>query len=96
MTDAAEHCQRPWWKRPPVWFIAIAAVSLLIVVAIEFAPTGKQTAMPYSTFLDQVDAGNIASVTFQGTEIIGHFKRPLDSAQRTPSAPVSRISATPR
>ena len=30
MTHAMEHCQRPWWKRPPVWFIAIAAVLLLI------------------------------------------------------------------
>ena len=33
------------------------------------------------TFLNQVEAGNIASVTFQGTEILGRFKRPLDSAQ---------------
>lgn len=30
-----EHCHRPWWKRPPVWFIAIAAVLLLSVAVIE-------------------------------------------------------------
>jgi len=61
-----------------VWFIAIAAVLLLIVVAVE--QTGKQAATAYSTFLNQVEAGNVASVTFQGTEILGRFKRPLDSA----------------
>ncbi len=46
VTHAAEHCQRPWWMRPPVWFIAIAAVLLLIVVAVE--QTGKQAATPYA------------------------------------------------
>ncbi len=83
MTPAAGHCQRPWWMRPPVWFIAISAVAaLLISVAIEFAPSSKMTRVSYSAFLDQLDAGNIASATFQGTEINGHFKQPLDGAQK--------------
>lgn len=79
MTHAMEHCQRPWWKRPPVWFIAIAAVLLLSVVVVE--QTDKPAAMPYSIFLDQVEAGKIASVTLEGTEIHGRFKQPLEGAQ---------------
>jgi hypothetical protein len=82
MTHEMKHCDRPWWKRPPVWFIAIAAAVLLGVVGVEFEPAGKPVATPYGMFLDQVEAGNVASVTFQGTEINGRFKRPLDGTQR--------------
>jgi hypothetical protein len=77
-----EHCDRPWWKRPPVWFIAIVVVLLLIVVGLQIEKAGKAVPAPYSAFLDQLEAGNIASVTFQGTEIHGRFKRFADSAQR--------------
>jgi cell division protease FtsH len=76
MTLAMEHCQRPWWKRPPFRFIVIAAALLFVILALEH--TDRQASTPYSTFLDQLDAGNVASVTIQGTEINGHYKRPLD------------------
>lgn len=81
MTHAVEHCDRPWWKRPPVWFIAIAAVLLLIAAGVEMGTAGKVTPMPYSAFLDQLETGKVASVTFRGTEIHGRLKRPPDSAQ---------------
>jgi ATP-dependent Zn protease len=77
-----EHCDRPWWKRPPVWFIAIAVVLLLIVIAMQIETAGKAVPVPYSAFLDQLEADKVASVTFQGTEIQGRFKRSPDSAQR--------------
>jgi ATP-dependent Zn protease len=83
MTHAMEHCQRPWWKRPPIWFIAIAVVLALVIgIAAEIETTGKAAATSYSVFLDQLEAGNVASVTIQGTEIRGRFKRPMDGAQR--------------
>jgi ATP-dependent Zn protease len=77
MAHEMQHCDRPWWKRPPVWFIGIAVVAAVLVVAVE--KSGKGAPMPYSTFLDQLEAGNVASVTFNGMEIDGHFKHPLDS-----------------
>ena len=64
MTHEMKHCDRPWWKRPPVWFIAIAVAVLLIVVGAEFETAGKPVSTPYGAFLDQVEAGNVASVTF--------------------------------
>jgi len=82
MPHEMKHCDRPWWKRPPVWFIAIAAVLLLIVVGIEFETAGKSAAMPYGGFLDQLEAGNLASVTFQGTEIRGRLKQPFKDTQQ--------------
>jgi ATP-dependent Zn protease len=62
-----------------VWFIGIVAAVLLSVAVAE--QTDKPAATPYSTFLDQVEAGKIASVAFEGTEIVGRFKQPSDSAQ---------------
>jgi hypothetical protein len=77
MAEPAQHCQRRWWQRPPVWFIGIAAVAALVIgVAVELSD--RSAPMPYSAFLDQLDAGNVASVTFRGTEISGRLKRPLE------------------
>ena len=79
MTHAMEHCQRPWWKRPPVWILVIAAVSILLMVVVT-ENGGKPPVTPYSTFLDQIEAGNVASVTFQGMQIEGRYKRPPGGA----------------
>ncbi len=79
MADVVQHhCTRPWWLRPPVWFIGIAAALLAVFAMTEIA--GRPAAAPYGAFLDQLDAGNVASVTFQGTEIDGRFKQPLNEA----------------
>ena len=48
--------------------------------------TAGPAATPYGTFLDQLDAGNVASVTLQGTEIKGHFKHPLNAAAANDAA----------
>jgi cell division protease FtsH len=82
-----EHCDRPWWKRPPVWFIAIAVVVLLAAIGIEIETAGKPVAMPYSTFLDQLDADNVASVSLNGTELRGRFKHPLGKSPSKDAAP---------
>ncbi len=79
MTDAVQHhCTRPWWLRPPVWLIGIALVALAVYAIVEV--TGKPAFISYSAFLDQLDAGNIASVTFKGTEIDGRLKHPSNNA----------------
>ena len=49
--------------------------------------------IPYSTFVDQVQAGNIASVKITGNEITGNFTRPLMWPQVSGS-PTSAV-ATP-
>ena len=75
MTDVHPHCTRPWWMRPPVWLLGIVLVTRRLGI-VEII--GRPAATPYSTFLDQLDAGNVASITFRGTEIDGRFKRPLN------------------
>ena len=82
-----EHRDGPWWSRIPRvwWVVAIVAVLVMLGIAV-IEKVGEPAPMPYSTFLDQLDAGNVASVTFQGTEINGHFKHPLDSENPTGTA----------
>jgi ATP-dependent Zn protease len=77
MTDIAhhQHCTRPWYMRPPVWLLGVVLVALAVFGIIEMA--GKPAATPYGAFLDQLEAGNVASVTFQGTQIEGRFKNPI-------------------
>jgi len=84
MPHDMKHCGRPWWKRPPVWVIAIAAVLLLIGVGVDFSTGGRASPMAYGVFLDQLEAGTIASVTIRGTEIRGRFKQPPNSPPREP------------
>jgi ATP-dependent Zn protease len=88
MTDSAHfHCSRPWYMRPPVWLLGVVLVALAVFGIIEMI--GRPAVTPYGTFLDQLDAGNVASVTFQGTQIEGHYKNPTgntalnDATQQT-------------
>jgi ATP-dependent Zn protease len=87
MTHAMQHCDRPWWKRPPFWFIAIAVVALLVFAVME--QTGKGAVTPYSQLFDQIEAGNVASVSFNGTEVSGQFKHPVDTSPATGAVKVN-------
>ena len=85
MTDAVRaHCTRPWYMRPPVWLLGVVVVVLAIFAIVEAA--GIPAATPYGTFLDQLEADNVASVTVQGTEIKGHFKHPLNATAANDAA----------
>jgi FtsH Extracellular len=76
MADAVQRrCSRRWYMRPPLWLLGVVLVGLAILGIVEII--SRPAATPYGAFLDQLDAGNVASVTFQGTQINGHFKHPV-------------------
>lgn len=83
--SAQHHYTRAWYLRPPVWIIGIVLLGLAAFGIVEM--TGRPAATPYGAFLDQLDAGNIASVTFQGTQINGRFKRPIAETAASGAAP---------
>ncbi len=88
MTDVAlPHRMRPWYKRPPVWIVGVVLVALAVygVMGMGSGPT----TIRYSDFLNQLDAENIASVTFAGTQIEGHFKRPVAETGAKNGAPLT-------
>jgi len=78
MTDITHtHRAAAWWRRPPVWVAAVIVVGLAVFAIME--AEGIPSATPYGAFLDQVSAGNVAGVTFKGTEIDGNYKQPVSS-----------------
>lgn len=80
-TNGTEYLHRPsWWRTSKVWWLIGIAAVLVLAIGVAMKETGKSAPIPYSSFLDQLEAGNVASVTFQGMEIEGRFKKPVDSA----------------
>ena len=67
MTDTVQHhCTRSRWKRPTVWVLGIAAV--LLVVFSFVGDAGRPPAVSYSAFLDQLNAANVTSVVWFGSQ----------------------------
>jgi hypothetical protein len=88
MTDSLQHHRtRPWYERPLVW---ITCVVLLAFAVFGLTQIGsKPPTVRYSDFLDQLDAGNVASVTFAGTQIDGQFKQPVTQTAANNVAPLT-------
>ena len=84
MTDIAQHhhLTRPWYKRPLVWLLGVVVVALVGFGIVK--SSGGPAATPYGKFLDQLDAGNVASVTFQGTRIDGRFEHAIADTNGKP------------
>jgi cell division protease FtsH len=69
----------PWW-----WPILLA---MLIWNVVQFWPKGQpEVSIPYSTFLNQVRADNVASVRIMGEKITGVFVEPISWPQSAPGS----------
>lgn len=87
MADAAHHhCTRPWYLRPPVLVLGVVLLGLAAFGIVEFSNRPNPAALTYSDFLAQLDAGNVASVSFNGTLVDGKFKRPVGQAATNETA----------
>jgi cell division protease FtsH len=73
--------QQPDQKKQTIhWFWWIIAVMLLIWNILSFLPKSRpEINIPYSQFISQVNAGNIASIQISGSEITGKFVNPFPS-----------------
>ncbi len=70
---------------PWIWWVI--ALGLLVWNIIALLPKSKpDLTIPYSTFLSQMDAGNIASVQISGSEITGKFFKSVPDLSVTPAA----------
>jgi ATP-dependent Zn protease len=78
MADAAHHhCTRAWYLRPPVWILGVVLLGLAGFAIVELSSRPSPATLSYSDFLAQLDAANVASVTFNGTLIDGKLKHPI-------------------
>jgi len=78
--------QKPKFRISILWWLVLAG--LLIWNLLTYINRGAQVivSIPYSTFVEQVKAGNISSVKIQGNQITGNFVTALTWPRPTPGA----------
>lgn len=92
--------QKPDTPKPPQipiprWTWWVILIALLLWNFLMIRPTRQPEAtIAYSTFLQQVQAGNVASVKIVGAEITGEFIHPVTLPEPTP-APITSPAASP-
>src|SRR5437867_1165288 len=66
-------------SRLPNWINLVLLAALLVWNIFLFWPQGQpsSTTIPYSTFLAQVQAGNVRQVSIRGADIKGAFAQPV-------------------
>jgi cell division protease FtsH len=79
-----------------VWWLVILG-ALIVWNLLSFMPQSKpEVTIPYTTFLQQVNKGNVANVQIAGSQITGKFVQPVLWPQATPGVtPVASPQATP-
>ena len=75
--------QSPQPRIPWFWWVLLVGLTIWNVITY-FRAAPQQAEIPYSTFIDQVKAGNISTVTITGNEITGTFINSLSWPQVTP------------
>jgi cell division protease FtsH len=91
----------PQTRRTWIWWVLAGILMAWNIWA--FLPKGRpEVAIPYTTFLDQIDADNVADVTIAGDEITGSFVKPFVWPQPTPETapapspqPSAKVPASP-
>ena len=66
----------PQKAKPVVWWIVLIGLIVWNVVNLSPKP-GPEISIPYTIFLDQIRADNVAKVQILGDKIIGSFVKPL-------------------
>jgi cell division protease FtsH len=78
-----------------LWWIILIGLTIWNVITY-FRAAPPQAEIPYSTFIDQVKAGNISTVTITGNEITGTFIKSLSWPQVTPGSTNGSEAVTPQ
>ena len=100
--DAQKRPQDSQKQKPPNWFNSwFWWLILLLLLAWNFTsywPSTKSSAsIPYSTFVAQVQAGNVAQVKITGNDISGTFVKPIlwsPASEKLVATPQSGSTAT--
>jgi len=69
----------PFWRSGRFWAIWLTVLALNWLVMAFFSSGPARITVPYTTFLEQVTAGNVKSLNAQGNSLQGEFKRSVTS-----------------
>ena len=78
-----------------IWWLIFAALLLIWNVFVLWPRATSPVEIPYSTFLAQVSAGNVATVHIAGDAITGTFTKAIVPPASQPGAPAPGASPTP-
>ncbi|HEY8738535.1 MAG TPA: ATP-dependent zinc metalloprotease FtsH [Candidatus Dormibacteraeota bacterium] len=67
--------RKPFWRSRGFWIYFIAALVLNYLITFAFMNGPTRVTVPYTTFIQQVNANNVKSITAQGNSIQGNFTK---------------------
>ena len=79
--DQQQPLRLPWW----MWLLVLGSLAACVFLIFQPGPASS-VSIPYSTFIDQVRAGNVKSVQIDGSVITGVFNTPILWPTSTPGA----------
>lgn len=74
-TGPSAGAPRPFWRSRGFWIYLIVLLVLNYIISFAFTSGPPRVNVPYSTFIQQVNADNIKDITAQGDSIQGDFKK---------------------
>jgi cell division protease FtsH len=81
--DPNDQSEPPRFRISPIWWVVLIALLVWNVITF-FSANVTEATIPYSVFLSQVNAGNVANVTISGNQISGQLNNPITYPQPTP------------
>jgi cell division protease FtsH len=68
---------RPMWQRWSFWAYILVLLVINYLLMTIFSTGPSRVTLPYTTFIEQVDAGNVKSVTTEGNSLRGELNKPV-------------------
>ena len=69
----------PVWRNRRFWLILLVGLALNWLLMFALSGSPKRVTVPYSTFIQQVDAGNVKTLNAQDNALQGEFKKSVAS-----------------
>ena len=70
---------RPFWRGRGFWIYLIVLLAINYILTFVFMSGPARITVPYTTFIQQVNADNVKDITAQANSIQGDFKAPVTS-----------------
>ncbi len=67
----------PFWRRRSFWTYLAVVLALNLLFSFLFNSGPARMTIPYTTFVEQLNAGNVKDLTATGNSIAGDFKKPV-------------------
>ena len=76
----------PFWRTRGFWIYLVVLLALNYLITFFFMSGPSRVTVPYSTFVEQLNADNVKDITAQGNSIQGDFKKSVSYGGNSGSA----------